>query len=263
MLEKQPFNYINNEKFIAYYNKRIDKYIVKIVVDRKNIFLCLNESEFNKNFDFSNNEVSFMKPKFVKLKIFIMLLGIASIILTLFLFREHTNDINFNNSFLSGSFMFSLLWLVLNIYLHEMAHIKTLNMLGGYTKGMKFRFTMCIFPTFFVDTSDSYLLAKIDRVLVYMAGLFFNALLSLILYFIIITFNLPFLYLGFELVVIPIIFNLIPLLNTDGYNVLLAMINVYPFEKSRKNPIMVTLLRYITYIGKIILVLSIIKNLLL
>lgn len=116
----------------------------------------------------------------------------------------------------------SIIFIVGNVAMHELAHALVLHFFYPAAKiGIGFKFTF-IFPTFYVDTSDSYLLPTYKRMAVYLAGNAANAALLLIV-------CLGKLRLGgaSDFVLLTMITNLAPIMKSDGYYAIAAATKRY------------------------------------
>ena len=118
------------------------------------------------------------------------------------------------------NFFIATLLLLINIPIHELGHIVCLKLFcpsAKITAGFKFVF---IYPAFFIDTSDSYLLPKYKRMAIYLAGNFMNCLFLLIIYCFF-PVLLPYCY----LIISNIFINFIPIVKSDGYYAFETLIN--------------------------------------
>lgn len=159
--------------------------------------------------------------------VFIFLTLLASIFLIVVGIDIYSQR-NWGNPSLSLIIIPAFTWLVLNIILHELSHALTLLIYGRKVRRMGFKIKF-IFPAFYVDTTDSYLLPKLERVFVYFAGL----LMNIILMFILQLFFPEYSYLN-SFVFFYVIFNLIPLsLKNDGYHILMTLVSGYDSKENK------------------------------
>lgn len=132
-------------------------------------------------------------------------------------------------SVVEDSLAIAMIFLLANIVIHEASHAAVLKVLYPKAKmscGFKMMF---IFPAFYVDTSDSYLLPPCKRITVYLAGIAGNAifvLLSVIL--------IPDFAHYDYLVVSTLLVNLIPIMRGDGYYILLTLMKKRNAATSKK-----------------------------
>ena len=132
----------------------------------------------------------------------------------------------------------AFLLLVLYIPLHEAGHILCLKAFYPECRikmGMKFTF---IYPSFYVDTSYSYLLPKSKKVSVHLAGGFMNSLFVIVI-FVAIPEWIPYLY----LIVSNILINFIPIVKGDGFYALASVCNRFYLKKSKRAALVEELVR--------------------
>ncbi|MCD8875117.1 peptidase [Mammaliicoccus sciuri] len=132
-------------------------------------------------------------------------------------------------TFISCYFLF-------NIVLHELGHIKSLNYFGKSIDKVGFKLNFYVFPAFYVQMNETYMLSKIDKIIVHSFGLFINfTLINLIQMVNVFTFDYYPLKLAFMLFSSTLLWNLVPILNSDGYKILLATLSMDEFSKFTKN----------------------------
>ncbi len=195
----------NDEEYIlemdnSFYN--IDQEVAKEIIKGSNI---INE-------------------KHIKDNMFIMVSFVCIILFTLY------------NYFINASFVIvdNLFWvatllLIVNIPLHELGHIILLKIFYPSSKfkiGFKLVF---IYPAFYVDTSYTYLLPKYKKVAVYLAGNVINCLFILT-----IIFFFPKYINCCYIIISNILVNFIPIVKSDGYYAITALLNKITKVKSKK-----------------------------
>lgn len=129
--------------------------------------------------------------------------------------------------------MFTVAFLLVNVFLHECAHGWSLRFYGHRVGKLRLRFYYFL-PVISVETSDVYLLPKFRAACVCAAGLMMNIFLcSAVIFF----------FPQFSYVVPPVIslicFNIIPFsgVKTDGYNIIVTIaMGVIDF-RGKKNKI--------------------------
>jgi hypothetical protein len=133
-----------------------------------------------------------------------------------------------NYVIIDSNFIIANLILFANIFIHELGHILALKLFyrsGKIKIGFKIYF---IYPAFYVDTSDSYLLPKYKRIAVYLAGNFMNCIYILICFLFFPALN------KYNYVIIStILINFLPIIKSDGYYALTALVNKYDSAKSK------------------------------
>lgn len=103
-----------------------------------------------------------------------------------------------------------------------------------------------VFPSFYVQLNDIYMLSKKEKLIVHSAGIYINL-------FIILTFQIiNTLFLKMDMLSVSYIFfflallwNVIPVLNSDGYKILLTLLNKDEFENSKKNHLIIKIIQII------------------
>lgn len=180
----------------------------------------LKKEEIEKIFD---TQKFTYKKKMQENPIYSILMTIV-IIITIVIYFSFENYIIIDSNIIIANFI-----LIINIFIHEIGHIIVLKQFFKYSKiklGFKFFF---IYPSFYVDTSDSYLLPKYKRIAVYLAGNFFNCLYLLICFFL-----FPNLNQYNYMIITTILINFLPIIKSDGYYAFLCLFNKYNISKSRK-----------------------------
>lgn len=119
-------------------------------------------------------------------------------------------------------------YILANLCVHEAGHAIALKCFYPHAKtrlGFKFTF---IFPTFYIASSDSYMLPRFKRAAVHLAGNFANSLLTL---FCLLLF--PHLARWTWYVTLLEISNLIPVMKSDGYNCIQSLVDKYAIKMDR------------------------------
>lgn len=126
----------------------------------------------------------------------------------------------------------SMIFVVLNVVLHEMAHYYVLKFYGRNVGKIRLKFYLKIFPCIVTNTSDSYMLPSYRRGFVYYAGIMINWIIcGLILTF------FPEKAFLLRCIVWMTIYNMIPFggIKTDGYHIIVnTFLGVRDF-KYKKN----------------------------
>lgn len=123
--------------------------------------------------------------------------------------------------------------LFLNIAIHELGHAVALKLYFPCSRvRMGFRF-MFIFPTFYVNTSDSYMLPRGKKISVHLAGVCANAV-----YLAAVALFVPSLLWPSSAVAGTALLNLLPIMRGDGYHVVMALSGKRrPFANRKKEMI--------------------------
>ncbi|OMH21760.1 hypothetical protein AC231_15240 [Clostridium pasteurianum] len=138
----------------------------------------------------------------------------------------YSQKINFNYK----EYIFFVLFAIGGILFHEMGHISASLKYGICPKGLGIGMYF-MSPVFFVDVDDTWLLSKKQRILIDVAGVYFQAIYTVfitILY--LVTYEKIFIYLS-VLLASSILFNLNPFLKYDGYWILSDYLGVYNLNK--------------------------------
>ncbi|MBU4213727.1 MAG: M50 family metallopeptidase [Actinobacteria bacterium] len=136
------------------------------------------------------------------------------------------------------------LWLVAysfsQLFLHELAHILTLRHFGRRPDRMGFTVNYWIFPAFYVRMNDTHLLTRSEKIVVHSSGLFVNAIMGAIAFLVVDLLELGdagrFVVAWYA---VAMMMNAVPLLNSDGYKVVLAVCGVSERREAGRNPPMI------------------------
>lgn len=188
---------------------------------------------FKRSFSFPDN-MKFDQVKEVSInivdKIYILLSTISVIIFFYLLFK--LNVIfggNIQNTWRQN--MEIICFLILNIFLHEAAHLLTMKIYGRKVNKIGFKLNF-IFPAFYVNTSDSYILPRMRKFFVYYSGIMVN-IFSI---FLIIVFLPHYIY-WTRMVFLAVMVSLLPIgaIKTDGYHIIFNIIFKANDFKNSKN----------------------------
>lgn len=130
---------------------------------------------------------------------------------------------------IDSNFVSATIMLLINIPIHEAGHILALKFFYRKSKvkiGFKLIF---IYPAFYVDTSDSYLLPKYNRIAVYLAGNFMNCIFLLI----VICFFPQYLSICY-IVFSNILVNFLPIVKSDGYYAFMCLCDKTGYFQNNK-----------------------------
>ncbi|MCS4485591.1 peptidase [Staphylococcus americanisciuri] len=171
---------------------------------------------------------------------FMLVMIIANYIHLLYLQRVLIPDAN------NISIVIIVVYFVFNIILHEIGHIYSLKYFGrSYDKlGVKLNFY--VFPAFYVQMNETYMLSKNDKIIVHSFGLFINFTLINVFQLLNMLFiNNYTLSLSYLLFSSTMIWNIVPILNSDGYKIMLAFLSLDEFSNITKNHWIVILFQII------------------
>ncbi|WP_242586814.1 hypothetical protein [Candidatus Enterococcus ikei] len=138
------------------------------------------------------------------------------------------------------AYLFLVGYLLFNIFTHEMGHIKALNYMGRKHQKVGFKLNYYVFPAVYVEMNEVYLLSKTEKIVVHLAGLVTNYMIINLfqivnlLFFSSKTIDSAFIFFSYAL-----LWNLLPILNSDGYKVLITLFNIDELDNKRKNHMIV------------------------
>lgn len=189
------------------------------IIKYKKAFYKLNKTQFNEIFE--EEELKFQRE--IKdspvIAVIMTLVIISTVVYYLFTGKYVILDKNI---------IIANVVLLLNIFIHEMGHMIALKFfLPESTVDFGFKMFF-IYPSFYVDTSNTYLIPKYKRIAVYLSGNFMNCLYLSICYFFIKNMN-DYNY----LVVSNILINFIPIIKSDGYYAFKTLLNQYNYNKTK------------------------------
>ena len=190
-----------------------ERYIVKDIQRRK--YYQLSSSEIKKyKFNFKNKKERISSTNVYFFFIILFSLEILNIYISL---RTTIGKID------ELYFIYSLcVYLPIFIIFHELGHISFFHLFGRKVDKIGFKFNY-IFPSFYVRMNDSYLLSKKERLIVHSGGIMFSLLVNTFIFLIgIISNNTLLIYLS-KYMSVDIIFNSLPMMNSDGYKVILSL----------------------------------------
>lgn len=129
-----------------------------------------------------------------------------------------------------ANYLFMLLFLLFNLAVHELCHYAALKLYGREIGKIGFKMNF-IFPSLYVNTSDSYMLPRIRRFFVYYSGIMSNIFLSSI----VVCFFPSRAFLACP-VIWAVFANLCPVsaVRTDGYHILFNIVlNVVEYKGAK------------------------------
>lgn len=137
-----------------------------------------------------------------------------------------------------------IFYFITNIFFHELGHIYSLKFFGKNWDKCGVKLNFYVFPAFYVQLNETYMLSRRDKILVHSFGLFVNYTFINILQIINLLFFQNYnLTLSFMLFSSTLIWNLIPMLNSDGYKLMLACLSLDEFHNFTKNHWLVLLVQ--------------------
>ncbi|MEO2190392.1 hypothetical protein [[Clostridium] innocuum] len=205
----------NEDKTITVGKSNDDNYILKY----HNDFYKMGKKDF---IEICDEDKLIFREEIKENPIYAIIMTTAIIsALVLYFLRE-------NYVIIDSNFIIANLILFANIFIHELGHILALKLFyrsGKIKVGFKIYF---IYPAFYVDTSDSYLLPKYKRIAVYLAGNFMNCIYILICFLF-----FPALNKYNYIIISTILINFLPIIKSDGYYAMTTFVNKYNSAKSK------------------------------
>jgi putative peptide zinc metalloprotease protein len=133
---------------------------------------------------------------------------------------------------------------VVSVAAHEGAHIAALRYCGRRHDRVGFKMHFLVLPSFYVRMNQSLLLSQSERVFVHIAGVLANLALSVVLMAVnALWIHSAAIHDAVTLICVSIFFNCLPLLNSDGYRILLAVTQTHELKERTKNPTWVIYLK--------------------
>ena len=130
--------------------------------------------------------------------------------------------------------------------MHELGHIYSLKFFGRQFNKVGFKLNFYVFPSFYVQMNEIYMLSKKDKIIVHSFGLFINFLfINSIQLFNVVTIDNYGLTLAYLFFSSTMIWNLIPILNSDGYKIMLTALSLDEFEKIMRNHWLVIIFQFV------------------
>lgn len=189
-----------------------NQYIVKEIQEHRYYKLTASEIE-NYNLTFESREERISNPNLFIFFIILFTLEIFNIYIGLRTVIGEIDEIDFICSL--------CIYLPIFIILHELGHISFFHLFGKKIDKVGFKFNY-IFPSFFVRMNDTYLLSKKERLIVHSGGIMFSLLINTLIFLSGIILNQVLLIALAKYMSIDIIFNSLPMMNSDGYKVILS-----------------------------------------
>lgn len=202
-----------------------------VVKDKENNRYYFQSGYFiSQKYDFSEKTQIFWNWK-DNLVVIGIILSLISMVLV---FINYNSIFGMDRDYTFVEYMYSMIFLVVNIIAHEMAHYYVMRFYGRRAGKAKIKFYLKVFPCIVTNTSDSYILPEYRRAFVYYAGIMVNWLICAF----IIIFAPEHRYI-LRSVIWMIIYNMIPFggIKTDGYHIIVNTVLGIRDLKKGKNVI--------------------------
>lgn len=236
-----------NKRFVNYKYQDENYELVKknnkiIVKDKnKNSFFSIEESEINvKQIDWKISQSKLSPLNFTLYSVFFCSLFFMNMYILIFSVKQHVRSTSLFS-------LFFLLYLVFFIFIHELGHITCFKIFKGHIDKLGFKFNY-IFPSFFVRMNEVHLLNKYEALLVHTGGLLFSLILNNLLYFISSYFHYSIGIAISQYFSFDILWNSIPILNSDGYKILLTIFSIEEKKKIAHNASLIWFIKIINWV---------------
>lgn len=134
------------------------------------------------------------------------------------------------------SWVIVVIYFIVNVVLHEMGHILSLKFFGKNFNKVGFKLNYYVFLSFYVQMNDTYMLSRNEKIIVHLFGLSTNFLVINTLEIINqLTISSEPLTKAFMFFSATLFWNLVPILNSDGYKILLAFLGLDEYCQVKTN----------------------------
>lgn len=130
---------------------------------------------------------------------------------------------------------------LISIIIHELSHIAAFHFLGRNFDKIGFKINY-IFPSFYVKMNDVYMLPQNEKFIVHSAGIFINLLVNCTIFLVALEIKNRYLIAITQIFGIEVMWNVIPILDSDGYKILLTFLKKHKKKIWGQNSKLVKLL---------------------
>lgn len=154
------------------------------------------------------------------------------------------------NAALSYQFIwFFVPYILFSVVLHEGAHIVALRMMGRDYDKLGFKLHYFILPAFYVRMNQSILLSKYEKMVVHGSGIVVNLFTNMCLFILnLLVFNSSEVYSSVIFATVTLAYNAVPMLNSDGYRVLLAVADINERKKHGNNKLWIRVIKTVSWV---------------
>lgn len=135
----------------------------------------------------------------------------------------------------------------IQLALHELSHFAALSHFGKKPDSIGFKMNYWIFPAFYVRMNDVYLLQRREQIIVHTIGALVNIIINAITFAIAFSLNIYPLLVATCWFGVSIVWNVLPILDSDGYKALLSWQGNYQRKNMHKNAKTLKLINIINY----------------
>lgn len=147
--------------------------------------------------------------------------------------------------------LYSTIYTCIQVFFHESFHVLAFHKAGRKIDTIGFKFNY-IFPSFYIRMNQMYMLSDFEKLYIHSAGIFFNCVSNgLVLIFSWIL-NLNTLNIISRFFVIGILMNTFPILNSDGYKIMLTIFSYNEHKERKKNKGFIKVFSYLNIVVSII-----------
>lgn len=184
--------------------------------------------------------------KFIVLSFFLFLLLLSNTYLVYLYKKPSLFEQNISN------YSFFIIYLFFNIFVHELGHIKSMNLFGRSHNRVGFKMNYYVFPCVYVQLNEIYMLSKREKLFVHSAGIFINLFITLVVEILnILFFHSLVLSFSYTFFLFALLWNMVPILNSDGYKILITLLNKDELENSKKNHWLIKIIQVIGVLAAI------------
>ncbi|TDM28785.1 peptidase [Macrococcoides caseolyticum] len=127
-------------------------------------------------------------------------------------------------------------YFIINLILHELSHILSLKLCGKKFNKVGIKLNYYIFPSFYVQMNEIYMLSKNEKIFVHISGILTNLIfMTFIQYVNIRWINDEALTRGYMYFMLDMVWNIAPFLNSDGYKTLITLLDMDEFTDRKEN----------------------------
>lgn len=243
---KMKYKIFNNSDF------EMIKYNNKIIIKDKNEnkYYEVDETQFDESKDIEwKNYHSIINDKIF---IIYILTFILLFIINVNFYISYKTIGNYNNLVITILF---IIYTSINIIIHELSHILSLKIFNRKIDKFGFKFNY-IFPSFYVRMNDVHMLSRNEKVLVHSAGLYVNMLFNVIFIFIAYKLKLNNLLIVCQLFIFGIFMNSVPILNSDGYKM---MLSIFMYNEKKEKIYNSNIIKFLSFINVLVALAYLIK----
>lgn len=242
-----------NDYWKAIRYDKLNTAVVKSKIDNKYYEVPMNEIQ-DEGIEWKCNIINhstFVFFMYVSIFILFSVVNIVGFIMT-----RKVDDVS-----LQSFFPILIIYMTFFIITHELGHYLMCNLFGKSPEKIGFKFNY-IFPSFFVRMNEVYLLDKIEKIYVHSAGLIVSLFINGTVFILGFYFHSNLLnYLG-AYVAFDICMNMLPLMNSDGYKILITLLNLNEKKKTIESSRIIIAFKILNYTICIIYTIWFIKTML-